>query len=246
MNTVSQLRAGAGPCALHVRGSNRLLTLVQHAGEDGIMRHMEKMALKQRDVLFHANVPITHVYFPLSGMGSLVVNLEEGPTIEVGTVGNEGMVGVPLLLGADRSPTEAFVQISGEFLRMPADAFTAELGRNGAFAHAARRFAQAFFAQVAQSTACGQFHPVEQRLSRWILMPHDRAGLDTLQLTQEFLAMMLGVQRPSVTLAATTLQEAGLIKYRRGIIDVLDREGLEATSCKRYAVVRKEFERLLC
>jgi CRP-like cAMP-binding protein len=161
-------------------------------------------------------------------------------------MGNEGMVGIPLLLGADRSHTEAFVQIEGDFMRVTAAALQRALRRNAAFGDVSRRFVQAFFAQAAQSAVCLRYHRIEQRLCRWILESHDRVGQDTVRLTQEFLALMLGVQRAGVTLAAAQVQKAGFIRYRRGVIDVLDREGLEASACDCYSIVRKEYERLLC
>ena len=233
-------------CELHVRGSNRLLSMLESAGEARLLRRMEWIELKRKDSLYRPDIPITHAYFPLTGVGSLVVDMQDGPSIEVGTMGNEGMVGMPLILGSDRSSTHAYVQIAGEFMRMPAADFAAELARESTFADVTRRYAQGFFAQVAQSTACLRFHAVEQRLCRWILTCHDRVGQDRVELTQEFLAVMLGVQRPSVTLAATALQKQGLIRYRRGVIDVVDRRRLEQTACECYGIVRKEFERLLC
>ena len=233
-------------CELHVRGTNRLLSMLQNAGEARMLRRLEQLHLKRKDSLYRPDVPITHAYFPLTGVASLVVDMADGPSIEVGTMGNEGMVGMPLVLGSDRSPTHAYVQIAGEFMRMPAADFSAELARDRTFADVTRRYAQGFFAQVAQSTACLRFHTVEQRLCRWILTCHDRVGQDRVELTQEFLAVMLGVQRPSVTLAATALQKKGLIRYRRGVIDVVNRLDLEETACECYGIVRREFERLLC
>jgi CRP-like cAMP-binding protein len=242
----SLARKPAPACELHVRGSNRLLSMLQNSGEARTLRRLEQLHLKRRDSLYRPDVPITHAYFPLTGVASLVIDMEDGPSIEVGTMGNEGMVGMPLVLGSDRSSTHAYVQIEGEFMRMTVAEFETELARNAVFADVTRRYAQGFFAQVAQSTACLRFHPVEQRLCRWILTCHDRVGQDRVELTQEFLAVMLGVQRPSVTLAATALQKAGLIRYRRGVIDVVDRAALETTACECYGIVRKEFERLLC
>jgi CRP-like cAMP-binding protein len=229
-----------------VRGENRLLTLLEAAGEGGIIKQMERVTLKRRAELFRADVPITHAYFPLTAVGSLVVTMDEGMSVEVGTIGNEGMVGIPLALGSDRSPTLAFVQVGGDLMQLRSDVFKAQVARSEAFANIVRLYTQAFFAQAAQFGACLRFHHIEQRLCRWILMTHDRVGKDTLPLTQEFLAIMLGVQRPSVTLAAAALQKAGLIKYRRGVIDVLDRAALEAGSCECYHIIRKEHERLLC
>jgi CRP-like cAMP-binding protein len=233
-------------CDLHVRGRNRLITLLSTAETDHLLPQMERMTLQKKFGIFEREKPITHVYFPLCGMVSFVLNLADGPTLEVGTVGNEGFSGTSLLLASDRSATEAFVQVEGEFMRMSAIAFNQEVAKNGHFADVTRRYAHGFFTQVVQSAACLRYHVLEQRLCRWILMTHDCVGMDTVPLTQEFLAMMLGVQRPTVSLAAMTLQNAGFISYRRGEIEVLDRPGLEESSCECYALVRKEFERLLC
>jgi CRP-like cAMP-binding protein len=239
-------RQPAPTCDLHIRGSNRLLTLLSTAETEQLAPQMERMTLRKRFGIFDVDKPITHVYFPLSGVMSFVLNLTDGPSLEVATVGNEGFSGTSLLLASDRSPTEAFVQVEGDFMRMPVRAFNDELAKNGHFANIMRRYAYGFFAQVARSAACLQYHALEQRLCRWILITHDCVGLDKVPLTQEFLALMLGVQRPTVSLAAMTLQNAGFIKYHRGEIEVLDRAGLEESSCECYALVRKEFERLLC
>lgn len=243
---IALVRNASPPCDLHVPGFNRLLTLLEGSRDAGAVKRMDRVSLVRRTPLIEPHAAITHAYFPLTGVASLVIDMEDGPGLEIGTTGNEGMVGTPLVLGTDRSQTYAFVQIAGDFMRMPAAAFIAEFARNGAFADITRRYAQGLFSQVAQSSACLRFHPVEQRLCRWILATHDRVGDHTLPLTQEFLALMLGVQRPTVSLAATTLQKAGLIRYRRGVIEVLDRAGLESASCSCYRVVRSEFERLLC
>jgi CRP-like cAMP-binding protein len=136
--------------------------------------------------------------------------------------------------------------MEGEFMRITREALERELLSNSPFADITRCYVQAFFAQAAQSAACLRFHQIEQRLCRWILESHDRVGEDTVPLTQEFLAIMLGVHRPGVTLAAAQLQKAGYITYRRGVIEILDRDGLEASSCECYGVIRQEFERLLC
>ena len=236
----------ARPCDVHVPGKNRLLTMLEDAGEEELVSKMERVTLKPRAGLISPDKPITHVYFPLSGVGSLVVNTEEGPALEVATMGNEGMVGVPLLLGATSTHMTAFVQVEGDFMRLNSLSFAAELRRSSALASIGQRYVQAFIAQTAQSAACVRFHQIDQRLCRWILHSHDRVGADVVSLTQEFLALMLGVQRPGVSLAAAQLQHAGLIKYRHGVIEVLDRAGIEDAACDCYATVRDQFERLLC
>lgn len=244
--SIHPIRSARRRCDLHIQGQNRLLTLLSPEVYERIAPGLEKVAHSHRQPLFAADEPIAYLHFPLSAVGSVVIADDDGGTVEIGTVGNEGLIGVPVVLGTDRSATEAFTQVSGEYLRMGADAFRREMDRDGAFRAVMLRYAQAFFGQVAQSTACNRLHPVDERLCRWILMTHDRVGSDHLPLTQEFIAIMLGVRRASVTTAAGMLQHAGMIRYHRGLIDVLDRAALEEGSCDCYRLVRKEHERLLC
>jgi len=154
-------------------------------------------------------------------------------------------VGLPLMLNDERAPTSAYVQVPGKGLRMKAAIFKRELTRSSSMRTVMLRYAHAFFNQVAQSAACNRFHSLQQRCSRWLLMTHDRMHSDEFLLTQEFLAMMLGVQRTGVSAAAGGLQRAGLIRYSRGIVNILDRSGLEKRSCECYDTSRKEFDRLL-
>ena len=189
--------------------------------------------------------PIETVYFPESGMVSMVAALEDGQLMEVGIVGREGMVGLPVVLGVDSGSVEAMVQVSGAALGLPAASLVEALGRSPALKALLLRYAQAFHVQVAQTAACNGRHPVEERLARWLLMAHDRAGRPSFPMTQEFIATMLGVRRAGVSLAAGILQRAGVIAYRHGRIAVLDRTGLEGTSCECYGAVRRHFERLL-
>jgi CRP-like cAMP-binding protein len=244
--SIHQLRAATEPCLLNVRGKNRLLSLLPAQDYEHVRPLLEEVSFDGRVALFKSDEPLSHVYFPLTAVASLVLTMDDGDGVEVGTVGNEGLVGVPLTLGADRSPAEAVLQIPGDLLRITADAFRNELDRSPVFSSVMRRYSQAFFALVSQSTGCNRLHPVEQRLCRWILMTHDRVGADHLPLTQEFIAIMLGVRRASVSVAAGILQKAGMIRYRRGTIDVVDRQALEEGSCECYARVRSEYERLLC
>jgi CRP-like cAMP-binding protein len=230
---------------VHRKGENRVLALLPKRERERVLGRCERIATTAREVLFKANAPITHVYFPLSGMASMVLNAHSGATVEVGTVGNEGMVGMPVYFGAKSSPTEGIWQVSGEALRMKAKDFGREIEKGGALHLVLLRFSQALVNQISQSILCNRLHPVEQRLSRWLLMTHDRAGRDEFGLTQQFVAQMLAVRRPSVTVAAGILQKAGLIRYRRGSLAVVDRRRLEASSCECYKVVSKEFERLL-
>jgi len=158
---------------------------------------------------------------------------------------HEGMVGLPLLLGSDRSPTEAMIQAPGKFLRLGAAAFREELDRSAAFRTLLLRYALAFQAQVTQTAACNGHHALDQRLARWLLTAHDRANGDEFPMTQEFLAMMLCVHRPGVTVAARLFQQAGLIRYSSGHMMITDRAGLEAAACECHGAVAREFQRLL-
>lgn len=179
------------------------------------------------------------VYFPQSGVQSVVVVMATGAMSEVGIIGREGMLGMQAFLGADASPHRVFCQVPGVCRRLPVAAFRDELRRGGRFLDLTQRYAQALFFQVSQSTACNHHHPVEERCARWLLMTHDRVGADVFPMTHEFLSVMLGVRRPSVTLAAGALQKAGVIRYSRGKVTVRDRPRLEEVACECYQAVRE-------
>jgi len=225
--------------------ANRLLGLLPHRDYERLRPHLKRIPLEYRQSLYRANKPIGFVYFIETGVGSLVNTMVNGQAAEVGTIGNEGIVGLPLLLGDDRAPTSVYVQVPGAGLRMKATLFNKELARSASMRTVLLHYAHAFFNQVAQSAACNHFHSLEQRCCRWLLMTHDRMHADEFLLTQEFLAMMLGVQRTGVTAAAGALQRAGLIRYSRGNVSMLDRGGLIRRSCECYGVSKKEFDRLL-
>jgi CRP-like cAMP-binding protein len=229
---------------IHVPGENRLLAALPRDEYDRLLPHLEKVSLTLRDILYEANGPIAHVFFPLTGVVSLVI-MDSDCTLEVGIIGNEGLVGTPVFLGADRSPTQAIVQIPGEALRMEVKFFEKEMKRNGALYGLVQRYTQAMINHISQSIICNRRHSVKKRMCRWLLMSHNRVEADEFPLTHEFLAQMLGVRRPTVTAVAGTLQKAGLIIYHRGRITVVDRKGLEAACCECYDVVAKELERLL-
>jgi CRP-like cAMP-binding protein len=225
--------------------ANRLLALLAPQERETVRAQLEELPLKLGQVLQQSAQPITHVYFPTRGVVSLVIEPKNGHSAEVATIGKDGMVGAALFLGVDRTPIKAFVQIPGEALRMRAEAFHNALGAQPTLRPAVARFMQALFAQVAQSVVCNGVHSVQERMCRWLLMTHDLVDGDELPLTQEFLAEMLAVRRPTVTVIAGTLQKAGLIEYRRGRIRVLERRALEDASCDCYAAVRAEIDRLL-
>jgi CRP-like cAMP-binding protein len=207
--------------------------------------HLHRIPLEYRKSLYRARKAADYVYFIETGVGSLVNTMANGQAAEVGTIGNEGVVGLPLLFGDNIAPTSVYVQVPGAGLRMKAKRFEKELARSASMRAVMLRYAHAFFNQVAQSAACNHFHSIQQRCARWMLMTHDRMESDQFLLTQEFLAMMLGVQRTGVTAAAGILQRAGLIRYKRGNVTMIDRRGLIRRSCECYDVSKKEFDRLL-
>jgi CRP-like cAMP-binding protein len=225
--------------------ANRLLGLLSAGDYKRLRPHLHRIPLEYRQSLYGANKPIGFIYFIETGVGSLVNTMANGQAAEVGTIGNEGLVGLPLLFGDDRAPTSVYVQVPGAGLRLEAALFKIELARSASMRAVMLRYAHAFFNQVAQSAACNYFHSLEQRCCRWLLMTHDRMDSDEFLLTQEFLAMMLGVQRTGVTAAAGALQRAGLMRYKRGNVTIIDRRGLIRGSCECYGVSKKEFDRLL-
>jgi CRP-like cAMP-binding protein len=224
---------------------NRLLLSLSDDDQNRLKAQLESVRLPFRAILYQANRPIEYVHFIETGVGSLVSLMRNGDASEVGTMGNEGIVGLPVVFGDKQAPTSVYMQVPGEGLRMKARLFHQILVEHPSIMACMLRYAQAFFNQVAQSAACANHHSLEQRCCRWLLMTHDRMGNDDFLLTQEFLAMMLGAQRPGVTVAALALKKAGLIEYERGHITILDVEGLKKRSCECYEVTKKEFDRLL-
>jgi CRP-like cAMP-binding protein len=225
--------------------ANRLLGLLPIRDYERLRPHLRRIPLEYRQSLYRANKPIEFVYFVEAGVGSLVNTMRNGQAAEVGTIGNEGLVGLPIVFGDDQSPTSVYVQVPGAGLIMKAALFKKQLAQSASMRAVMLHYAHAFFNQVAQSAACNQFHSIQQRCCRWLLMTHDRMHSNEFLLTQEFLAMMLGVQRTGVTAAAGTLQRAGLIRYTRGNVTIIDRSGLMRLSCECYGVSKREFDRLL-
>jgi CRP-like cAMP-binding protein len=213
---------------------NRLLAALPPREYDRLRPHLEPAPLTTRAILYEPGQPVRHVYFPGSGVLSLLGVLPDGDSIEVGVVGREGMAGLSVFLGVESGPTRCLVQVPGEALRMAADAFRSRVGRGSRLHGLLLRYTHGLLAQVAQSAACNALHPVEQRMCRWLLMVHSRAGSDRFPLTHDFLAAMLGVRRASVTEAARELRQAGLIRYGQGQLTVLDRPGLEVAACACY------------
>lgn len=210
-----------------------------------VFLHLERVELRLGEIISEPDEAIEYVYFPQSGTISIIALMKNGAQAEVGVIGNEGLYGLPVVLGTDATPFQAMVQIPGHALRLKARVLREELKDCGDFQKALLRYAQAFFIQTAVTAACNRVHYLDGRLARWLLMTQDRAGVDDLQLTHEFIATMLGVRRAGVSVAANKLQAEGLINYSRGNIHILDRKGLEGFSCECYEVVRREFDRLL-
>ena len=220
--------------------SNQLLAALPSADYARLAPLLETIPLKLQDWIHKPGEPIRHVYFPGGGFCSILTVLEDGTMVEVATIGREGAVGISAIFDGDGGDSRSLAMVQAATdtcYRMPVDAFRQEMDRRGAFYELLTRYTQALLGLVMQSTACNAVHTVEQRLARWFLMAHDRVGTDSFPLTQEFVAMMLGVARPTVTIVAGTLQKAGLITYQRGRVTVLDREKLEAASCECYRTV---------
>lgn len=202
-----------------------------------------------RDLLFDLNQPIDRVYFPETCVASLIGLMADGSAVETATVGDEGMVGLPLFHGTDRSATQAFCQVEGDALQLEARDFRDAIARSPSFTLVLHRYSQALFTFIGQASACNRLHTMQQRCARWLLLTHDRVGyargVNEFALTQNFLSQMLGVRRATVTEAMGGLQEIRAVSYEMGRITIRDRARLEAASCECYGIVRSEFDRLL-
>jgi CRP-like cAMP-binding protein len=227
------------------RRTNRLLSLLPDDDYERLRPHLSHVVFDYKKSLYEASRPIDHVYFPIDGVASLVLTTAEGASAEVGTIGNEGLVGLPICLGDRDAPSSVYVQVPGTALGMEARIFRRELELNPALNLIMLRYTHAFFNQVAQSAACAHLHRVEQRCCRWLLMTRDRMPSGDFLLTHEFLGMMLGVRRTTVTDVMGSLQKAGLIRYRRGHVTILNQEALHRRTCECYDVSKLEFDRLL-
>jgi CRP-like cAMP-binding protein len=225
--------------------TNRLLSLLADDDYERLRQHLSPVVLEYRKSLYEASCPIEHVYFPVEGVASLVITTAEGTSAEVGTIGSEGMVGLPVCLGSRDAPSAVYVQVPGTALRMDASVFRSEIERSSTLNFTMLRYAHAFFNQVAQSAACAHLHRVEQRCCRWLLMTRDRMPSADFLLTHEFLGMMLGVRRTTVTDVMGALQKEGLVRYRRGHVTVLDHDALRHRACECYDISKLEFDRLL-
>jgi len=225
---------------------NQLLAALPDAEWQRWQPRLEAVEMPLGKVLYESGHTMSHVYFPTTAIVSLLYVMENGASAEIAVAGNEGLVGISLFMGGGSTPSRAVVQSAGQGYRMQAQTIKDEFERSGVVMHLLLRYTQALITQMAQTAVCNRHHTLDQQLCRWLLLSLDRLPGHELLMTQELIANMLGVRREGVTASATRLQKAGLIRYARGHISVLDRSGLETRSCECYAVVKKEYNRLLC
>lgn len=224
---------------------NCLLTALPESEFVRLAPHLRSVSLSVGQILKEAGETALHAYFPLDAVISLITVMENGMTVECGVVGKEGVVGLSTFLGNGATPNQHIVQVPGSALKVPGSVMAQEFQRGGKLHELLNRFTLATIIQISQSVACNRIHTAEERLCRWLLMMNDRAEIDYFPHTQEFLSRMLGAARPVVTLTAGALQKAGLIKYSRGNLTILNRPGLESITCECYAKVTAEFDLLL-
>ena len=224
---------------------NHLLSALPAADYERLLPQLESAPLRLGSALYESGSTQGFVYFPTDSIVSLLYVMEDGSSAEIAVVGNEGVVGLALFMGGETTPSRAVVQSAGEAYRLRAGVLKSEFGRGGELQHLLLRYTQALITQMAQTAVCNRHHSVEQQLCRWLLLSLDRLPTNELSMTQELIANMLGVRREGVTEAAGKLQDAGLVRYSRGKITVLDRPKLEARVCECYAVVKREYDRLL-
>jgi CRP-like cAMP-binding protein len=227
------------------RPPNRLLARLPAGEYARLEPHLQPIDLGFKKVIYKAGGPIDYVYFPTQGVASTVAYVGDGSAIEVSTVGDEGMLGLPALLGDATAPNEVFMQVAGAGLRTPAATLRREAGLDSPLYKVLVRYLNAYLVQVSQAVACNGLHAVRQRCCKWLLMTQDRVHTDELPLTHEFLGMMLGVRRASVTEVLQPLQDDGLIRNSRGTITVVDRAGLEKAACDCYHTITSEYARML-
>jgi CRP-like cAMP-binding protein len=224
---------------------NHLLAALPDAESQRWLPQLEPVEMPLGQVLYESGGTLSHVYFPTTAIVSLLYVMENGASAEIAVVGNEGIVGISLFMGGDSTSSRAVVQSAGVGLRLKAQIMKDDFNRAGPVLHLLLRYTQALITQMAQTAVCNRHHSLDQQLCRWLLLSLDRLQGNELVMTQELIANMLGVRREGVTEGALKLQQAGLIRYARGHISILDRDGLEKRSCECYAVVKKEYDRLL-
>jgi CRP-like cAMP-binding protein len=231
--------------ASHDPQRNHLLAALPREDAVRLLPHLVLVTWAFGDVLYNPDSVQTYLYFPTTAMVSLLYTLKNGMVAEMGVIGYEGVVGLPLVMGGASTPSQAIVQAAGSGFQLPATVVHEEFQRGGAFQQILLRYIQAMLTQVAQTAVCNRVHPIAQRLCRWLLLTHDRVHTAEVQMTHEFIAQMLAVRRESITVVAQRLQAEGVIRYGQGSITIVDRAGLEARVCECYRVVQNEFTRLL-
>ena len=229
----------------HNPNQNQILAALPEAEFGRLAPHLELVPMLLGDTLYEPGGQLQHVYFPTTAIVSLLYVMESGASAEIAGVGNEGILGISLFMGGDTTPSSAVVQTTGHGYRLPGKLLKDEFNRGGLMQGLLLRYTQALLTQMCQTAACNRHHAIEQQLCRWLLLTLDRLPSNELVMTQELVASALGVRREGITEAAGKLQRAGVIRYRRGHIAVLDRSGLEAGACECYAVVKKELDRLM-
>ena len=223
---------------------NRILASLPKAEIGRLAPYLSPLDLQVGETLLGPGEDITHAYFLESGLASVVVAMADGSTVEAGIIGNDGVIGIPALLGTKSMPSHTYIQIAGVGYRIPAQRLSEEFERPGTLRKQINRFLQAHLVQTAQTAACNRLHDIAPRLARWLLMCHDRTESETFTITQESLGNMLGTPRTTLTLAARQLQKTDLIDYSRGQIHIRNRKGLEMAACECYQTIHNEFERL--
>jgi CRP-like cAMP-binding protein len=231
--------------SLRTAQGNLVLASLPKPALQAMVSQLVLKPLQVRQVLQSPDEAVKEVIFPLDGVASMVSLGDTGNSVEVATIGCEGMVGLPVFLGGEKASTEIFVQVPGEGLHLPADTFRRHMAREPSLIQSLLRYTQALLTQVAQCSACNCYHRIEARCARWLLQTHDRVKGNEFRLTHDFLALMLGVRRATVTEIAGVLQARGLIRYQRGDIAIVNRKGLEAAACDCYRLISREYDRLL-
>ncbi|BAY26788.1 Crp/Fnr family transcriptional regulator [Calothrix sp. NIES-2100] len=227
-----------------IHPKNQLLAALPPSEYESLVPHLQLVPLSNQQVIYEVGEPIKYAYFPHQAVISLVIIMDDSSTVEAALVSQEGMAGIPIILGDNISFLQAVVQVPGDGMRINADVLKTEFDKGGYLQRLLLRYVQAVFSELAQGSACNRVHSLEKRLARWLLKVSDRIGSQEFPLTQEFMAQMLGVRRSGVTVAANTLSQSGIISYHRGQITILDKQALEAASCECYRVVKTEFARL--
>lgn len=248
MSAITLVRSAAACTPASIQSGplqNHLLAALPAGDFERLLPDLELVPMRLGEVLYESGARMQHVYFPTTAIVSLHYVMETGASAEIAGVGNEGMLGISLFMGGDTTPSRALVQTAGHAFRLKSTLLVAEINRGGPMLRLLLRYSQALITQMAQTGACNRHHSVEQQLCRWLLLTLDRLPSNDLVMTQELIASMLGVRRESVSMAAGSLKQRGVISYRRGHITVLDRAGLNTHVCECYEVVKAEFTRLL-